>query len=339
MIDGIREFEKLVPEVNDKNNYWLVRTMGGQYFKDFIDKRFIAIGYNEITSSTIRGLDEDIKVARRVLKEIYRGIKPDAKAPGQVANQLIRFYREIKVGDIVLVPGMNSFRIAICKVVGDVYDEVTARDDNGQCPFVKRLPVELLKIVSRRELPPKAQFMFNSRHPISLINDYCRYVDGSVSDFYNKAEETHIVLNIRTDDDVDASAFFHLQSLLKITEEYCREQGIEGKSSEVSMKVQMESKGMLHLSSKNKTFITVFAIFILGINGGGLKIDCGDFQLDLSTNGFFKNYSEYLDRKVDRDTRVSIKNALDTMKISTPEDFQKAALELYQKQNEARDKY
>lgn len=42
---------------------------------------------------------------------------------------------------------------------------------------------------------------------------------------------------------------------------------------------------------------------------------------------------------MDRDTRVSIKNALDTMKIATPEDFQKAALELYQKQNEARDKY
>lgn len=339
MIDSISEFEEFVPEVNDKNNYWLVRTMGGQYFKEFIDERFIAIGYNEITSNTIRGLDEDIKVAKMTLKEIVKRIMPDTKTPGQVANQLIRFHREIKEGDIVLVPGMNSFRIAICKVVGYAYDEVTARDDNGKCPFVKRLPVELLKIVSRRELPPKAQFMFNSRHPISLINDYCRYVDGSVSDFYNKAEETHIVLNINTDDDVDASAFFHLQSLLKITEEYCSEHGIEGKSSEVSMKVQMESKGMLHLSSKNRTFIIVFAMFILGVNGGGLKIDCGDFQLDLSTNGLFKNYSEYLDRKVDRETRESIKNALDTMKIATPEDFQKAALELYNRHNEAREKY
>ncbi|MGM9733896.1 MAG: hypothetical protein ACI3YT_07250 [Prevotella sp.] len=66
---------------------------------------------------------------------------------------------------------------------------------------------------------------------------------------------------------------------------------------------------------------------------------CGDFQLDLSTNGLFKNYSEYLDRKVDRETRQSIKNALDTMRIDTPEDFKKAAIELYKKHNEAREKY
>lgn len=46
-----------------------------------------------------------------------------------------------------------------------------------------------------------------------------------------------------------------------------------------------------------------------------------------------------MDRKADRELIGSIKNSLDSLEIKTPEDFQKAVIELYQKHNEARDKY
>lgn len=75
------------------------------------------------------------------------------------------------------------------------------------------------------------------------------------------------------------------------------------------------------------------------INGGGLKIDTDNFQLDLSTDGLFRNYSEFMDRKVDRELKESMKRTLDSLQIETPDDFVKATIGLYEKQNEARKKY
>lgn len=101
----------------------------------------------------------------------------------------------------------------------------------------------------------------------------------------------------------------------------------------------MESPGNLHFISSNKLKIAIAALIILAINGGGFKLDYGDMHIDLSTDGFIKNLSEYLDRKTDRETKESIKNALDSLEINTPKAFKDAAVELYKAQNNARNKY
>lgn len=204
---------------------------------------------------------------------------------------------------------------------------------------MKRMPIEVLRKTTRLSLPPKAQFMFNSRHPISDITQYAQYIDSCVHDFYNKNDETHIVLKINTEEDVSVSTFYAIEQLFQLTEGFCKEQGIDGSSKEVVLKVQMESKGALHFISKNKNFLALVGLGILFINGGGLKIDYDNFNLDLSTHGLFGSYNEYMDRKIDRELVGSIKNTLDSLEIKTPEDFQKAVIDLYQKHNEARDKY
>lgn len=78
---------------------------------------------------------------------------------------------------------------------------------------------------------------------------------------------------------------------------------------------------------------------LIFINGGGLKINYNGFNLDLSTDGLFKKYDEYMDRKVDRELRMSIKNSLDSLDIKTPEDYTKAVIELYKTQNANRNTY
>ena len=83
----------------------------------------------------------------------------------------------------------------------------------------------------------------------------------------------------------------------------------------------------------------MLALGILFINGGGLKIHYGDLDIDLSTQGIFKSYSEYLDRKMDREMKESIKNSLDSLQIKTPKDFLKASIELYKVQSSKRKEY
>lgn len=336
MLDNIVTLNEYVQTVEHSNSYWMVRTMGGDYFDEFVEEGFIAIGYDEIKLRELRLINPEDRVAITQLKHQVDEIYDEAARPGHVVSQLLRFCKGIAVGDIVVLPGPSSYSLAICRVTGEAYEETAP---SGECTFKKRIPIEVLRKTNRLSLPPKAQFMFNSRHPISDITPYASYIDNSVLDFYNKNNETHIVLKINTDEDVSVSAFYAIEQLFLITEGFCKEQGIDGNSSEVVMKVQMESKGTLHFISSNKAFLAFVGLGILFINGGGLKVSYGDFNLDLSTHGLFSNYNEYMDRKVDRSLLESIKNSLDSLAIDTPEDFQKAVMELYQKHNDARNKY
>lgn len=340
MIDNIDALNDYVHIVNNQSKYWMVRAMGGEYYHDFIDDKFIAIGYNEILLNTIRQLDEDSNIARRQLREIVNNVYHDREysRPGQIVSQLLRFCREIQNGDIIIIPNSNQ-EISICRVISGVYEDANAERGDNNCTFMKRIRINVLKRTRRYMLPPKAQLMFNSRHPISDISHYAMYIDDSVCDFYNKNEETHLSLDINTENEVSANVFYNLQKLFKITEDFCAKNGIEGTADDVVMKVQMESKGKLHFISSKKSYLAILALGILFINGGGLKIDWGGFHLDLSTDGLFKKFDEHMDREVDRELRMSIKNSLDSLEIKTPEDYKKAVIELYRTQNENRVAY
>ena len=335
-VSNINEY---VQTVRQDNNYWMVRTMGGAYYEEFVQDKFIAIGYNEILLREINSLRGDMKHHARQLKETVKHHYVDVERPGYIASQLVKFCEEIKEGDIVLVPGSYSHDISICEVTGNVYEETDVRENNRKCPFMKRLPVRILRQTTRTFLPPKAQLMFNSRHPISCINDYAVYLDNTCLDYYNKNEETHLVLRIQTQDSVSVETFYNIERLFKLAEDFCQEIGLEGNSAEVEMKVQMESPGLLHFISRNKNYLATIGLLIMLINGGGLEINHGNFHMNLNTPGLVQSCSNFLDRQEDRAMQESIRHSLDSLKIKTPEDFQKAMIEMVKVQNERRNNY
>lgn len=271
--DDITVINDFVQEVSQSSSYWMVRTMGGEYYNDFVNNGFIAIGHNDILLKDINKILANENTAMKNLRKIVANLHPEINRPGHVASQLIRFCHEIKPGDIVIVPGHSSFKLSICRVKGAVYEEQNIADDNGRCPFMKRIDVDILKSTSRSVLPPKAQLMFNSRHPISDISEYATYIDSTQFDFYNKHDETHIVLRIKTENDVDVSAFYEIQQLFVLAEQFCNENNIECFAKDVSMKVQMESPGWLHFISKNTSILSTVGLIVLLINGGGLEIN------------------------------------------------------------------
>lgn len=337
--NDITVISNYVQKVSHSSSYWMVRTMGGDYYNDFINNRFIAVGHNDILLKDINNMLTNENTAMKNLRKIVANLHPDIKRPGHVASQLIRFCHEIKPGDIVVVPGHSSFNLSICRVKSTVYEEPDIIEDKGRCPFMKRINVDILKSTSRTALPPKAQLMFNSRHPISDISEYAAYIDSTQFDFYNKDDETHIVLRIKTESDVDVSTFYEIQQLFVLAEQFCKENNIECSAKDVSMKVQMESPGWLHFISKKTSVLSTVGLIILLINGGGLEINNKDFQLKLKTDGIIKNVSEFLDRKTDREMREKIKDSLDSLQINTPDDFKKAMIELYKTQNANRKDY
>ena len=335
----IERLNDYVQKVQVTTGYWMVRTMGGDYYEEYDRNGFVGIGYNQITLHEINQLNADFHKANLQLRGRVRRLFPNIPRPGHIASQLLRFCRVIKPGDIILLPSHSSSKVSICRVTGPVYDQADAREDNGRCPFVKRLPIEIIKHTTRLDLPPKAQFMFNSRHPISDISNYAPYLDNVVSDFYSKDDELHVVLKINTDDNVSTSAFYGLEKIFEVVDGFCQEQQVPSQVNDVILKVQMESRGSLHFISGNKSKLFFVAFIILAINGGGFKVDYKDLHINLYTDGFVKKLSDYMDRKVDRETKEAIKNSLDSLKIDTPKDFQDAAIELYKAQNANRNKY
>lgn len=334
---NIECLNKYVQKVGTTINYWMIRTMGGDYYDAFIDNDYIAIGYNDIPLQKITELPQDQKIAIRQLKGYIAEHHQMIENPGHVASQLYRFCSVLEEGDILVLPGRNSFRMAVCCVAGPVYE--VEREKQGECPFRKRIPVTTLRRTSRLSLAPKAQLMFNSRHPVSDISAYAHYIDNILHDFYDKGDEMHLVLKVNTPNDVSTSQFFAMERFIDLARQYCEENDVEVGNDDIVMKVQMESPGVIHYITKNKKLLCILAFGILFINGGGLKIDNGGFMLDLSTPGLFESVSEFMDRKTDREMRESMKSALDSLQIETPEDFQKAVIGLYNAQNEGRENY
>lgn len=335
-----KDFDSLdnyVQKVGCDANYWMIRTMGGDYYDDFVDKGYIAIGYNEVSLDEILNLPENAKMAIRQLKGFIQEHHQNIERSGYVSAQLYKFCREIKVGDIIVLPGRSSYRTSICRVTGNIREVDIA--DNESCRFKKRIPIVVLERTSRRLLPPKAQLMFNSRHPVSDISLYAHCIDSAIHDFYDKGEELHLVLNVKTVEAVTSGHFYSMHRFIAIALDYCNENGVAVSENDIELKIQMESPGFIHYISENKKLISVISALILLINGGGLKTKFGDFEFDLSTPGLIKSCSDYLDRSTDRETRESMKNALDSLEIETPEDFQKAVIEMYRTQNDAREKY
>ena len=330
--------------LNQDTKYWMVRTMSGSYYGDFLRNGYIAVGYNDISLDVINSLPANENLAKEQLKEKIKKIRVELRNIAYPTSQLLRFTRDIKCGDIVIIPSSGATHVAIGTVESDVYEDTNPNiDSEHKCRFFKRRRINWKLSCRRGKLPPSLQLMFNSRHILSDVTNYAPYVDSVINDFYVKDDTVHMVLNIRTKDDVSFDDFFNLKALDFLVDDFCRKypQYAEGVNPDdrIIMKVQMESPGSLRLSSKTWHRLLYFGLFILFLNGGGLEYTSKDgTEFNLSTDGLIEAVSDYLDRDADRALLNSAVRAVDSLKIEAPSDMQ-PILELMKTKNEGRDKY
>lgn len=48
------DLAKVIKSIPNNTHYWLVRTMGGDYYEEYIKNGYIAIGYNDISLDEIK---------------------------------------------------------------------------------------------------------------------------------------------------------------------------------------------------------------------------------------------------------------------------------------------
>lgn len=315
-------------------NYWMVRTMGGTYYGDFIRNKYIAIGFDEVSLTTLENLPSNYNQAKEALKLIFSDRYEDMSQHGYYSSQLLHFYQEIKENDVVIIPSTGASHVAIGIVQGEVYEEANPiLDSEHVCAFKKRRRVTWKIFCRRGNLPPMLQLVFNSRHPVSSVNSYAPYIDSLLNDCYYKDDKLHLVLRIRTRDEVSMDDFFNLRVVKEWAEEFCAEIGYPIEEP-IAMKNQMESPGWLRLSTKSLIGLLAFGGLMVGIAGGGVKWSQEE-GLNMHTNGILNSISDFLDRKAERELLEPIKKSLDSLKIDSLKDIE-PYLELLRIRNEGR---
>lgn len=174
-------------------NYWFVRTEGGKYYREFKDKGYIAINWNDFVN-----LDEICSLELRKLKDKVKEHYEKEKRPGVAAAQMQTFVGNMKENDIVLIPNTRSREIAFGIITSDAYVKLTKDIKEGDCPYKKRRNVSWKKTVSRAALDPYLYSLINSHHSITNANKCGNFINRTLFDFYGTEDETHLIFNVTT---------------------------------------------------------------------------------------------------------------------------------------------
>lgn len=250
-----------IQTINADRKYWFIRSQSGAYYDEFVQEDYVGIGwdaFNEIHLFDSLKKDEFIQK----IKEKYTNVK----RPGYIYEQIRRFFNEISIGDIVMVPSTDSKQIAFGEVVGDVYNGTILEDDKNKekCPFVKRRKIKWLKKLSRKDLDSHLYSLVYTHGTVTNATRYAPYIDRTLHSYFIKGDKTHLVLRVRKSEKVYSN---ELIPLLNGTSQIIEglEKKIVGYSNGIELRLDVQSPGpvefVFHKAVSTPVFRVVNTIF------------------------------------------------------------------------------
>lgn len=294
----------VIDEISERK-YWFVRTNGGDYYNEYFNEGFIAVGFNFITDQSPVIRAEEDPVYKRALQEKIKFEAESASTedkqikPGLIINQLKRFLVEMSVGDIVLIPSENSQYISFGQIVSDTYliDESELAEEG--CPFIKRRAIKWLKTLKKDRLDPYLYKAIMSHHVITDVSDSATFINRSLSDLYIQNDKAHITLRVRTRNPIqlsDISTLIHSFEEVATAADFSPEEIKAIKEAE--LKINIQSPGP--------------AEFVIAVVGIGVVIG-----VIMSINAF-RAVSAVREQGGEIGTNITWKGISQTCKINAP---------------------
>ena len=199
-----------IDEIFDRK-YWFVRTNGGEYYTEYFNEGFIAVGLNEFKDIDFITRAEADPSYKRALYEKIKSLVTDGSdkviKPGLIISQLKRFMMEMSIGDIVLIPSENSQYISFGEIISgvEVIDEVLLEDD--ACPYTKRRNVRWIKTIKKENLDPYLFKAIYSHHMITDVSEASHFINRSLSNMYIKNGKAYMTFNVQSTNPI------HLQDI------------------------------------------------------------------------------------------------------------------------------
>lgn len=288
------KFEFQVDKVEDRG-YWFVRTNGGLFYDEYKNENFIAVGYNNIVSIDLKKISSDSSYKDALIEKIKVAIDTnDTKQirPTLVFNQLNRFINEMQIGDIVLIPSVNSQYISFGEITSnlEIITSDKSTEEEGKCPFAKRRKIHWIRTISREKLDPYLYKAIYSHHVITDVSESSGYINRSLSSLYVENNKAHITFRVNTTNDIALSdirpflySFENIAKMAELPDEIIKA------TENMKIKINVQSPGPIEYICATSVIMLIAAIIgILGIISV-MKIakkQGGSFSLSIGIKGF-----------------------------------------------------
>lgn len=322
------ELNEHLNHINNETRYWLVRTMTGRYYGEYTTRGFIAIRYNEIQLDDLRFLPKKEKPAKKALQSMLKERNDKLKNTSYPSGQLLRFYRDIKTGDVVIVPSSESHEISFGVVESDVYEDTKDIHSTYGCSFAKRRKVKWLKKIQKYKLSASMQLMFNSRHIVSEVTGYSNHIDSFLNDLYVKDGVAHLVLRVKQENELSADDFTFISDLMCLFNEYSNENNLGITSKDIKMKISVQSPGDILAFAQSPYGVALLGLFIMFLKGGTFNInnEYFNFKIEVPKIGegiskIIKSVNEFLNDRKNRELKEALTDKIKNMEIDAPDDL------------------
>lgn len=252
-----------VEEIDVQKRYWFVRTDNGQYFQHYYDNGFIAIGWNYITINDLQqssqaGTEIKLKVAQHSGLDIGNNAIDKRKATS-IYNKL-RAFRELRTGDLIIIPSHSSQRLAFGYIVDNIlYSNI----DDPECDFYKRRKVNWIENKDIDELDKIFYQIRVSRHTISSVKKYESYIDKVVQTLFMKDGYSHYVMDLATNDDINFKTLLELINRInEITEKLNDDFHLGEDLNNNSIKLNLQSPGKIEFKFLNGKSLILLATLL-----------------------------------------------------------------------------
>ena len=309
---NIEQLGSLVSNLNTDKRYWFFRSMGGTFFEEFVEDGFIAIGSDDILLKDLKQLPLPENQARTNLKVVMREKYYDisktqlAKAVGQI----IKFYRNLTIGDVIVVPNFQSKKYAIGIVKSEMYEDCSKHEE-GKCQFAKRRKVKWLHTIERYQFDPKFLLCLGNQQTMSCLDDYADFIDRKIEPLYTKGDNTYLVLRVNQDKGLSWDDFCLFSDLGELFKAVSRDNGINADLTKIRMTVNVQSPGdiMMVCPEGMKYLLIIVVVAICGVIGMGGRVKFWKFEFESRGLGFLfqqimDSVTKYLDHQTDRKLRM-----------------------------------
>lgn len=339
------------PTINvipEGRRYWFVRTFGGALFDYYYDTGKVGILGNTVPIEYIKNAPHDVTTFSSLQGYVHENMYPENTGEAtKLANQLVDFYHNMKVDDIVLMPSANSNYIAFGLVTSGFKEREQIRSDtflhrDKELPYpTKTREVKWLKIMRKHEVVGDLRNLLISQMGLTKADNYADFIESNLSTFFVKDDTYYSTLCIDLNEEEELNAFDlyrYLEALTTLYEDYCHRNNIPY-NEDLFLKIKVQSPGNLiwkikdvvdYAGTKAGKIGKSLAIAGLGAIAGGfttiimMSIVGSDPNLEMEKNsdGTYKisagikgNLFENIENAKDRQQARKTKETLDSLEI------------------------
>lgn len=269
-----------IPQVSLQRQYWFIRSNSGEYYKDFTQNNYVALGWEYLNKDSFllgsNGIILNEEALKLLIEKEEKIITQKNSINKMIITKILKktysFIYELEVGDIVVLPSKDTEKVSIGIITSDFYENPTYKEDylknNPEteitlCPFSKRRNVHWLKHITKSKLDIYLARSLSSHEALTCINEHAQYINRNIYDAYILGNEFHQI--IRNDIEYMSldDLYYFAKNIRKIFTKFSADNNLGLETSDISIQLNINSPLLADIT----TIINgdILPVFIVGI--------------------------------------------------------------------------